>query len=360
MNAGTLWPTVMSAIALTHRSLDSPTAIAFVCSADIALIIGPFVGGFLYDWKGRVGLFGFCLAVSVAVAIIALVANPVKAAAAYQPEEATSTDLIDSAKDNGGSWFAFAEFHFVVQTVSILIVGGSNVALDALLPLYWSRFFKTAPHVIGSLFGPAILAKLVGSMLLSLVTTIAPYLADHWHRERKRLGATSLLGAEALSSVSGESVTEKEVQEAATWLMQLLLAVGVLLSGIACSAIVTVDDIIFQTFMLALACGGLGLVESSSYALSAAYVTDRGWLESSSGRAFAIKDQAYFIGMLVMPLAIGAAAGQDGEDMHVPLAATGALHAVLLPATLLTMKSYAAAVRGWKDVTAHKSLYGST
>ncbi|CEM06976.1 unnamed protein product [Vitrella brassicaformis CCMP3155] len=321
--AALLYPAGFTAVSRTHDETARGTAVAIALTGDVAIIIGPLLGGLLYDWGGRHLLAASMLALTV-LTLLALFSQANSARglpsdipsirdglAASTSHQAGQGDLesIPQASSTGGmrpggmtgggrGYGVFANLHFVVCLVGLLVPWMTMAAIQALLPLYYATRYHLSASYIGLLLTPPTLMEIIMG-----------------------IGTGALIDICSLSH-------------------QLITTIG----GLLCSGSIfllagrleTHQLDVCQPIALTLFGAGFGAVETSSTAFAAKFMDDHGIADH--GRLFAVLELAFNSGLLFGPLlsSIILFVTSDPAQPYVPLAA------LYIPLALLSQWSYVA------------------
>ncbi|CEM33333.1 unnamed protein product [Vitrella brassicaformis CCMP3155] len=321
-----LWPAIMTAVSASHDDGCRSTATGIAYSADIGSVLGPSVGGVLFQLGGDYVTFATILALSVAVTCLALSLRnrlPSTLADNAQMEQEFISGESESTQERTppsaarlrrekSRFVSFWEWHFCCSFMSLLYAWGCLLSLQALLPLYWRDRFGTSAGVVGSILFPCMLTKVVCAALM-------PLLADRYQL-----------------------------------LPQVFVLLGVFLCCVAVSLVMAaaVLGVTAQAAIVAVAGGGVGMTDSCVVAFVGLYVKDRGFCDR--GKGFAVLSEAVNLGIMVSPLLSSGLTQMVSYNAGFGLLGFCGL-AVLVPQAYATWKYREAAARWVRKAAAHSS-----
>ena len=142
---GVTWVVGFALIADCYGPEDRGRVMGYVMSGtSLGIIVGPSIGGWLYEAGGVALPFQFVAALALVCALGFVVIRPKTEAYANRP----SVDLVGDARAPGGGLCA------------VVVVAASTLAmLEPVLPLFFDRRLGLTPSQIGLLFGAAAVAS---------------------------------------------------------------------------------------------------------------------------------------------------------------------------------------------------------
>lgn len=215
---------------------------------NFGFLIGPVVGGFLYDWGGYTAPFftAAIMVILVLLAVVIIIKEPVQTF--HEQQKTNLTELLNN--------------HILLVGSGMVLVGAVGFGfIDPLLPVYFNEKFSATPTIIGVMFGAISATSIIAQPLFG--------------RLSDKLGRVSLI-------VTGMVAT-------------------------ACVLPLLTFASTIKTSMLVMACMGItfGLMSAPSPPLLADAMNQRKG-SASYGAAFGLYNTAFSLGYIIGPLAGGA------------------------------------------------------